>query len=66
MKAHFPIEVTLLGIVTEVNFKQLPKADSPISLTPLPIVTEVNPEHYLYLQPVITQYFVGNKSEIWS
>lgn len=21
---------------------------------------------YMYLQPIITQYFIGNKSEIWS
>lgn len=21
--------------------------------------------HYLYLQPIITQYFIDNKSEIW-
>jgi len=22
--------------------------------------------HIQYLQPIITQYFIGNKSEIWS
>ena len=41
MNAQSPIEVTLLGIVTEVKLLQ--------------------PS---YLQPVITQYFVRNKSEI--
>ena len=22
--------------------------------------------NHMYLQPIITQYFIGNKSEIWS
>ena len=22
-------------------------------------------KHYMYLQPIITQYFIDNKSEIW-
>lgn len=26
----------------------------------------VNVLHYQYLQPIITQYFTDNKSEIWS
>ena len=25
-----------------------------------------NMSETLYLQPIITQYFIGNKSEIWS
>ncbi len=29
------------------------------------IVIEVNPLQELYLQPIITQYFIDNKSEIW-
>ena len=27
---------------------------------------EVSPVQFWYLQPVITQYFASNKSEIWS
>ena len=41
------------------------KADSPMLVTLLGIVTEVKPEQSLYLQPIITQYFIDNKSEIW-
>ena len=29
------------------------------------MVTEVKLLHYEYLQPIITQYFIDNKSEIW-
>ncbi len=28
-------------------------------------VTDVKPEQREYLQPIITQYFIDNKSEIW-
>ena len=28
-------------------------------------VRVVIPKQYLYLQPIITQYFIDNKSEIW-
>ena len=32
----------------------------------LAIYLKVNAElHYRYLQPIITQYFIDNKSEIW-
>ena len=58
--------VTLLGISTEVKLEQPPKADSPMLVTLLGISTEVKLEQLLYLQPVITQYFASNKSEIWS
>ena len=58
--------VTLSGIVTEVNLEQYWKAVDPILVTLLGIVTEVKEEHIKYLQPVITQYFASNKSEIWS
>ena len=30
------------------------------------IVIEDKAWHTKYLQPIITQYFIGNKSEIWS
>ena len=60
-----PIVVTLLGMVTEVREVQRLKADSPIVVTLLPMVTEVRELQPSYLQPIITQYFIDNKSEIW-
>ena len=43
----------------------LVKALSPIVVTLLGMVTEVRELQLLYLQPIITQYFIDNKSEIW-
>lgn len=40
-------------------------ADTPIEVTELGMVTDVKPVHPPYLQPIITQYFIDNKSEIW-
>ena len=65
LKAQPPIVVTLLGMVTEVRELQPLKALSPIVVTLLGMVTEVRWLQYLYLQPIITQYFIDNKSEIW-
>ena len=65
MKASLPIVVTLFGMVTEVRELQFSKADSPIVVTLLGMVTEVREVLKLYLQPIITQYFIDNKSEIW-
>ena len=65
VKALSPIVVTLLPIVTEVRELQLLKAHLPIVVTLLPMVTEVREVHLAYLQPIITQYFIDNKSEIW-
>ena len=65
-KTPAPMLFTLLGIVTEVKLEQSSKTPSPMPLTLLPIVTEVKPEQSEYLQPVNTQYFAINKSEIWS
>ena len=64
-KAIFPILVTELGIVTEVRPLRPQKAPYPILVTELGIETEVRPLQYSYLQPIITQYFIDNKSEIW-
>ena len=41
------------------------KARSPISVTLFGMVTEVSALQRAYLQPIITQYFIDNKSEIW-
>ena len=64
-KARKPISVTLLGMVTEVRLLQSLKAFSPIVVTLLGMVTEVSAKQPAYLQPIITQYFIDNKSEIW-
>ena len=61
-----PKEVKLAGIVMLVSEVQLENAESPIEVTlsgRVMLVSEVQPS---YLQPVITQYFASNKSEIWS
>ena len=51
---HFTVSWSLLN------------AHCPIFITLWGIVTEVNARQDMYLQPIITQYFIGNKSEIWS
>ena len=65
LKAQPPIVVTLLGMVTEVRELQLSKVYSLIVVTLFGMVTEVIELQSLYLQPIITQYFIDNKSEIW-
>ena len=57
VKAHFPIFVTELGIVTEVRNEQLEKAYSPILVTELGIVTEVRLLQKAYLLLVDYQYY---------
>ena len=64
-KAFCPIVVTLFGMVTEVRALQPLKANLPIVVTLFGMVTEVRELHNTYLQPIITQYFIDNKSEIW-
>ena len=63
-KAYLPINVTLSGMVMEVRLLQPEKADCPTESTLSGIVMEVRLLQFSYLQPVITQYFVRNKSEI--
>ena len=41
------------------------KAPPPIEVTLEGIVIPVKPLQPWYLQPIITQYFIDNKSEIW-
>ena len=65
LKAFSPIVVTLFGMVTEVRSLQSLKAPSPIVVTLFGMVTKVRALQLLYLQPIITQYFIDNKSEIW-
>ena len=52
-------------MVTEVREKQPAKAEEQIVVTLLGMVKEVREKQYSYLQPIITQYFIDNKSEIW-
>ena len=44
---------------------QLVNAHAPITVTLLGIIIDSRPTQSLYLQPIITQYFIDNKSEIW-
>ena len=52
-------------MVTEVREIQPLKVLSLIVVTLLGMVTEVREIQPRYLQPIITQYFIDNKSEIW-
>ena len=63
--ASIPMLVTLLGIVIEVRPEQPANVSFPIVVTLLGSVIEVRYEQLSYLQPIITQYFIDNKSEIW-
>ena len=50
---------------TEVRELQSLKVPSSIVVTLFGMVTEVRELQLQYLQPIITQYFIDNKSEIW-
>ena len=64
-KAHFPIYVTLEGISILFKAEQPEKAYMSILDKPLGISILSKAEQQMYLQPIITQYFIDNKSEIW-
>ena len=64
--ALLPIEVTLSGISIEISDLQPLKALTPIDVILLCMFMDSKEKHPSYLQPVITQYFASNKSEIWS
>ena len=57
--------VTLLGIVMLARLVQPLNAELPMLVTLLGIVMLARLVHPSYLQPIITQYFIDNKSEIW-
>ena len=63
-KAHQPILTTESGIFIDDNLLQPKKVLFLIVVKELLRVTDVKFEQFAYLQPVITQYFVRNKSEI--
>lgn len=48
-----------------VRESQPEKAKSPILVTLSGMLMFVRDLQCLYLQPIITQYFIDNKSEIW-
>ena len=52
-------------MTTEAREEQSEKVEFPISVTLLGMVIEVRERQLPYLQPIITQYFIDNKSEIW-
>ncbi len=53
------MEVTLLGMVTEVRLEQLEKAELPMEVTLLGMVTEVRLEQLTYLQVFFYQLFTS-------
>ena len=63
--AAIPIVLTLFPIFTFCRLVQSLKANAPIVVTLFGMVTEVSALQLAYLQPIITQYFIDNKSEIW-
>ena len=67
LKALFSIISTLAGISIEVRDVQPEKTELSIVLScdPFSNVTVCREVQIPYLQPIITQYFIDNKSEIW-
>ena len=63
--ASCPILCNPLPKVKFFRLRQPAKALSPIFVTLFGMVTEVSALQRAYLQPIITQYFIDNKSEIW-
>ena len=55
----FPLNTTL------VKFLHQLKIPTPKLVTELGMLTLVKLLQFEYLQPIITQYFIDNKSEIW-
>ena len=65
MKQFSPNEVTDEGIMIDVKLLQPEKQYSPNEVTDEEILIDVKLLQSEYLQPIITQYFIDNKSEIW-
>ena len=57
--------VTQSGILMQVRDSHDAKAQLPIFVTLFGILMLVSDLQKQYLQPIITQYFIDNKSEIW-
>ena len=54
------------GMATLLRLSHPAKHPVGISVIELESVTVFKDMQFKYLQPIITQYFIGNKSEIWS
>lgn len=54
-----------MGRVISLNAVQFWKAQFPIVPVSVERMTLFNAVQNWYLQPIITQYFIDNKSEIW-
>ena len=65
-KAISPISSKDSGSLSSSNALQSLKANSLIILTELPKETSLKKKHFVYLQLIIPQYFISNKSGIWS
>ena len=65
LNANSPIVLTLFPIFTFCRLVHSLKACHPMYVTLFGIVIEVRDLQRAYLQPIITQYFIDNKSEIW-
>ena len=65
LNADIPIVLTLFPIFTFCRLVHSSKAFPSIVVTLFGMVTEVRELQQPYLQPIITQYFIDNKSEIW-
>ena len=59
------MSLTEFGMLILVKLRQSRKADSPMLVTDWGILILVKLVQLAYLQPIITQYFIDNKSEIW-
>lgn len=64
-KALYPILVTESGMWMLMRELQPEKALTPILVTLSGISILLSEQQCKYLQPIITQYFIDNKSEIW-
>lgn len=63
--ALLPIDVTFLGIIICVKLLHPENVETPIFVILLLMIAVVRFVQPWYLQPIITQYFIDNKSEIW-
>lgn len=65
LNALIPMLFTELGIMMDSRLQQYWKALCLMEVTVLGILTDSRFVQSEYLQPIITQYFIDNKSEIW-
>ena len=57
--------VTEFGMTTDARLMQPLKTPASMFVTEFGMTTEAKLVQSEYLQPIITQYFIDNKSEIW-